>query len=172
LAQWRRSGVWLAAALSILIYLHAAFEILPLPPGKDPIARSAGWRDVAGAAHLAGLRNDGPGISWFAADRYQDAAQLAFHLPAHPTTFSLNLSGRGNEYDLWPDFADRAHPGDNLVLVVDEVTGTNPIVSQLAPHFQSVSRDSLVELRSRHGLVSQRRLWVLHSWTGGWPTRS
>jgi len=171
-AQWRRSGVWLAGALSTLIYLHAGFEILPLPPRKDPIARSAGWREVANAAHLASLRSDLAGTSWFAADRYQDAAQLAFHLPPHPSTFSLNLSGRGNQYDLWPDFADRAHPGDNLVLVVDEVTGTNPIVSELAPHFQSVSRDSLVELRSRHGLVSQRRLWVLHSWTGGWPTRS
>ena len=172
LAAWRRNGIWLAAALSILIYLHAGFEILPLPPRKDPIARSAGWREVANAAHLASLRGTGAGSSWFAADRYQDAAELAFHLPSQPATFSLNLSGRGNQYDLWPDFPDRAQSGDDLVLAVDEVTGMNPIVAQLATHFRSVTRDSLVELRSRHGLVSLRRLWVLHGWTGGWPTRS
>ena len=173
LAKWRRAGIWLAAVLSIVIYLHAGFSLLPLAPRRDPIARSAGWQDVATAASLASSRADG-GESWFAADRYQDAAELAFHLPSQPKTFSLNLSSRGNQYDLWPDFAHRAHPGDNLVVAVDEVSGggVNPIVSQLTAHFQSLTRDSLVDLRNRHGLVSQRRLWVLRGWTGGWPARS
>ena len=173
LARWRRAGVWIAAVLSVVIYLHAGFSLLPLPPRKDPIARSAGWRDVSMAAYRASLRADAGKSSWFAADRYQDAAELAFHLPAQPTTFSLNLSGRSNQYDLWPDFADRARPGDNLVVAVDEVSGgVNPIVSQLAPHFRMLTRDSLVDLRNRHGVVSQRRLWILHGWMGGWPARS
>jgi 4-amino-4-deoxy-L-arabinose transferase-like glycosyltransferase len=173
MAKWRRAGVWLAAALSVVIYLHAGFSLLPLAPRKDPIARSAGWQDVAIAAHRASLRAAANGVSWFAADRYQDAAELAFHLPSQPTTFSLNLSGRSNQYDLWPDFADRARPGDNLVVAVDEVSGgVNPIVSQLTPHFRSLTRDSLVDLRNRHGVVSQRRLWILQDWTGGWPSRS
>jgi hypothetical protein len=173
LARWRRAGVWLAALLSVVIYLHAGFSLLPLSPRKDPIARAAGWRDVSMAAYRASLRADAGGGSWFAADRYQDAAELAFHLPTQPTTFSLNLAGRSNQYDLWPDFADRARPGDNLVVAVDEVSGgVNPIVSQLAPHFRMLTRDSLVDLRNRHGVVSQRRLWILHGWTGGWPERS
>lgn len=173
LAKWRRAGIWLAAVLSVVIYLHAAFSLLPLAPRKDPMARSAGWRELAAAASRASVSADGRGESWFAADRYQDAAELAFHLPSQPATFSLNLSGRGNQYDLWPDFAHRAHPGDNLVVVVDEVSGgVNPVVSRLTPHFQTLTRDSLVDLRNRHGLVAQRRLWVLHGWTGSWPARS
>jgi len=159
--------------LSVVIYLQAGFSVLPLAPRKDPIARSAGWAAVAMAAARASQTAGAGGSSWFAADRYQDAAELAFHLPSQPTTFSLNLSGRSNQYDLWPGFADRAHAGDNLVVVVDEVSGgVNPVVSRLTAHFGSLTRDSLVDLRNRHGVVSQRRLWILHGWTGGWPMPS
>jgi hypothetical protein len=84
--------------------------------------------------------------------------------------FSLNLSGRSNQYDLWPDFAGRARPGDNLVVALDETSDTNPVVLRLAPFFRSFARDSLVDLRNRRGLVAQRRLWVMRSWIGGWPT--
>jgi 4-amino-4-deoxy-L-arabinose transferase-like glycosyltransferase len=174
LEKWLRGGVWLAAVLSLLIYLHAAFTILPIPPRKDPLGRAAGWGELAGTASAAGRRADANGgvSTWIAADRYQDAGELAFHLPGHPTTFSLNLSGRGNQYDLWPSFADRAHIGDNLVVVVDETDGMNPIVSRLAPFFRTFGRDSLVDLRNRHGVISQRRLWILMAWLGGWPARS
>jgi len=173
MARWWRAGVWLAVVLSVVIYLQAGFSVLPLAPRKDPIARSAGWAAVAMAAARASQTAGAGGSSWFAADRYQDAAELAFHLPSQPTTFSLNLSGRSNQYDLWPGFADRAHAGDNLVVVVDEVSGgVNPVVSRLTAHFGSLTRDSLVDLRNRHGVVSQRRLWILHGWTGGWPMPS
>jgi 4-amino-4-deoxy-L-arabinose transferase-like glycosyltransferase len=172
LRSWFRAGTWLAAVLSVLIYLHAAFTMLPIPPRKDPIARAAGWRDLANAAANAGQRADSGGraTTWISADRYQDAAELAFHLPSHPTVFSLNLSGRSNQYDLWPDFAGCARPGDNLVVAVDETSDTSPIVLRLAPFFASYARDSLVDLRNRRGLVAQRRLWVMRSWIGGWPT--
>src|SRR5205085_5800244 len=51
--KWLRAGLWLAALLSVLIYLHAAFDLLPIPPRKDPLARSAGWLDLANAAATA-----------------------------------------------------------------------------------------------------------------------
>jgi 4-amino-4-deoxy-L-arabinose transferase-like glycosyltransferase len=175
LERWLRAGIWLAAVLSAVIYLHAAFEILPLPPRKDPLARSAGWGELAGALDVAARR--APSRSdhttpWFAADRYQDASELAFHLVNHPTTFSLNLSGRSNQFDLWPGFAETAREGDNLVVAVDETADTNPIILRLAPHFQTYARDSLVDLRNRHGLVTRRRLWIMRRWLGGWPSRS
>ena len=171
LRKWLRSGLWVAGVLSILIYLHAAFGILPIPPRKDPVARSAGWREL-GATVAAAVRTLGAGTRvWVAADRYQDAAELAFHLPNHPTTFSLNFAGRSNQYDLWPSFAERARPGDDLVLVLDDTAGTHPVVAKLTGYFRSVGRDTLVDLRSRHGLVSQRRLWILRQWTGAWPGR-
>jgi 4-amino-4-deoxy-L-arabinose transferase-like glycosyltransferase len=173
LGKWLRGGLWLAAVMSLLIYVHAAFDILPIPPRKDPVARSAGWRDLAGAASLVAQRSAvAPrGRTWIAADRYNDAAELAFYVPDHPTTFSLNLGGRRNQYDLWPGFAEIARVGDNLVVALDESADVHPIVAQLAPLFRAVSRDSLVEMRNRHGLVTERRLWVLHEWVGGWLPR-
>ncbi|HKN65114.1 MAG TPA: glycosyltransferase family 39 protein [Gemmatimonadaceae bacterium] len=174
LERWLRAGIWLAAVLSAVIYLHAAFEILPIPPRKDPLARAAGWRDLAVALGAAAGRASSTDRvpSWIAADRYQDASEVAFHLPNHPMTFSLNLSGRSNQFDLWPGFADTAHEGDDLAVAVDETADTNPIILRLAPFFETFARDSLVDLRNRHGLVTQRRIWIMRRWRGGWPPRS
>ncbi|HKW45917.1 MAG TPA: hypothetical protein VJN70_00670, partial [Gemmatimonadaceae bacterium] len=173
LQKWLRAGLWLAGLMSLLIYMHAAFDVLPIPPRKDPVARSAGWRELAGAASLSAQRAAATsrGHTWIAADRYNDAAQLAFYASDHPTTFSLNLGGRSNQYDLWPSFAEVARAGDNLVVALDESAEVHPIVTQLAPFFRTVARDTLVEMRTRHGLVTQRRLWVLREWIGGWPAR-
>jgi hypothetical protein len=175
LERWLRAGIWLAAVLSAVIYLHAAFEILPLPPRKDPLARSAGWGELADALGVAARRAPSTSdhtTSWFAADRYQDASELAFHLANHPTTFSLNLSGRSNQFDLWPGFPETARAGDDLVVAVDETADTNPIILRLAPHFQIFARDSLVDLRNRHGLVTRRRIWIMRRWLGSWPSGS
>jgi len=172
IGKWLRGGLWFAGVLSVLIYLHAAFEILPIPPSKDPVARSAGWPELAAATSTiverAALASRGR--TWVAADRYNDAAELAFYLPNHPTTFSLNLGGRSNQYDLWPGFAASAHSGDNLVVALDEHAGVHPIVAQLAPFFRTIERATLVDLRNRHGLVTRRRLWILRDWMGGWPS--
>jgi 4-amino-4-deoxy-L-arabinose transferase-like glycosyltransferase len=174
LERWLRAGIWLAGVVSVVVYLHAAFAVLPLPPRKDPIARSAGWGELANALDVAMRRAalTDRATSWIAADRYQDASEIAFHLPSHPTTFSLNLSGRSNQFDLWPGFAETAHTGDALLVAVDETADTNPIILRLAPYFQSYARDSLVDLRNRHGVVTRRRIWVLRRWLGGWPSPS
>jgi 4-amino-4-deoxy-L-arabinose transferase-like glycosyltransferase len=174
LQKWLRAGLWLAGLMSLLIYVHAAFDVLPIPPRKDPVARSAGWRELASAASLSAQRTAVASRSrtWIAADRYNDAAELAFYLPNHPTTFSLNLGGRSNQYDLWPGFAETARTGDNLVVALDESADAHPIVARLAPFFRTIAPDALVDMRNRHGLVTRRRLWVLREWIGGWPPRS
>ena len=169
-ARWLRAGIWLGAVMSLLIYLHAAFGVLPIPTRKDPLARSAGWPELAARAEAARLATTGDrtGASWLGADRYQDAAELAFYTPSHPTTFAVNLSGRGNQYDLWPGFPDVARAGDALVLVVDETPDVHGTIVRLTPHFTSITRGDVVDLRARLGVVSQRRLWILSGWTGGW----
>jgi len=173
LAKWFRAGLWLAGVVSLLIYFHSAFEILPIPPRKDPVARSAGWRDLGAAASRVTQRTAATarGRTWIAGDRYGDAAELAFYVPNHPTTFSLNMGGRNNQYDLWPGFAEVARERDDLVVALDESPGVHPIVAELAPFFGAIARDTLVDLRNRHGLVTQRRIWILHDWKGGWPIR-
>jgi 4-amino-4-deoxy-L-arabinose transferase-like glycosyltransferase len=170
--RWLRGGVWLAALFSVLIYLHAAFGVLPIPPRKDPLARSAGWRALAARADQSRRVNStsAMGRRWLGADRYQEAAELAFYLPEHPTTFAMNLSGRGNQYDLWPPFPELAQRGDDLVLVVDETPDVHGTVARLTPFFAGVSRGDVVDLRNRRGVVSQRRVWMLRDWQGSWPT--
>ena len=50
--------------------------VFPLDAGRDPTARAYGWSDLASAVRAA---SDGAGSRpWVAANRYQDAAELAF----------------------------------------------------------------------------------------------
>lgn len=169
--RWVHAGILVAAAMSAIIYLQAIVPILPIPPRKDPIARAFGWRDLAAAADLAAgsahIETDRP--TWLGGDRYQEASEMAFHAPSHPTTFATNLSGRVNQYDLWPRFPDRARHGDNLVLALDESNARPDVINALAPYFQSVARGAPVTLERGHAEIGTRRLWTLIGWRGGWP---
>jgi 4-amino-4-deoxy-L-arabinose transferase-like glycosyltransferase len=174
--RWFRAGWVLAAALTLIIYAHAVTSILPIPARKDPIARSAGWdalakatdarRDSVGAPAAARGRSVHVG-----AERYQDASELALHMRGRPRTFSVNLTGRPNQYDLWPGFARIATPGDALVLVLDDSEDLHPTLRQLAGHFAEMHRGAAIELRARRGVVARRRLWTLDGWRGSWPVR-
>ena len=169
--KWLAWGAGLAAAVSAVIYVQSVVPVLPLPARRDPIARSAGWgllADSVAAARRA-LAPDGVHV-WIAADKYQDASELAFHLPAHPVTFSLNLSSRPNQYDLWPGFASLAHAGDDLIVALDEVPAPHHTAVVLAPYFRSLQKGSLVPLtRSDGDVATYRRVWILRGWKGTWP---
>ena len=103
------------------------------------------------------------------ADRYQEASELAFHLADHPETFSLNLSSRSNQYDLWPAFPVRGHVGESLLVVVDDVAGTHRTIAILAPHFTTTTRGDPVALTRAGELVKSLRIWRLDGWRGTWP---
>jgi hypothetical protein len=168
--KWFKAGVILAAVLSLVIYIQALTPILPVPPRRDPIGRAFGWDAVASAADAAARAvNSDSAHTWLAGDRYQEAAELAFQLRGHPTTFSLNLGGRVNQYELWPKFKDLARPGDNLVLVLDDSEGQHDVVKLLAPFFREARRGDLVQLRRGAGEITARRVWTLVAWSGGWP---
>lgn len=169
--RWLRWGIALAALVSCLVYVQAMAPVLPLPAPRDPVARSAGWARLADSVAAAERRVADDGVhTWVAGDKYQDASELAFHLAAHPVTFSLNLSSRPNQYDLWPGFRVLAHVGDDLVLVLDEVPQPHHTAVVLGPHFASVEKGSLVPLTRRDGAVAaRRRIWVLRGWKGTWP---
>lgn len=175
--RWRRGGVWLAAVLSAIIYVHGVVRILPIAPRRDPIARGFGWEKLARRAEAAGstIAAGAPALSpprvWLGADRYQEASEIAFHATGQPVTFAVNLSGRRNQYDLWPRFPDVAREGESLVLVLDEVPGTHDAITKLEPYFESAARGEVVELRRGDGVIGTRRLWVLRGYRGGWPER-
>ena len=169
-----RAGKVLAGALTLVIYVDSFAPIVPIPARRDPVARSAGWDDLARAVN----RTHEPRLSissyrtHVGADRYQEASALAFHLPTRPEAFALNLTSRANQYDFWPSFADRAQPRDALILVVDDVAGAHPTVSALAPHFRSARRGEQVVLARKGDVVKQLRMWQLDGWLGTWPPRS
>jgi hypothetical protein len=169
--KWFRAGVGLAAALSLLIYAQAVAPILPLAPRKDPIARAFGWQELTSSAViLAHAVSDTTGHStWLAADRYQEASELAFQAPGRAETFALNIAGRPNQYDLWPHFPDRAKRGDNMVLVLDDDATVHEAIRELTPFFVVVEKGELVTMRRGRGEIGTRRLWVLIGWRGGWP---
>jgi hypothetical protein len=76
-----------------------------------------------------------------------------------------------NQYDLWPRFPDRAHAGDNLILVLDDSDEGDPheAIRALAPHFNEARRGELVSLRRGAGEIGTRRIWTLVGWRGSWP---
>lgn len=175
-SRWFRAGWILAGSLTLIIYAHAVTAILPIPVRQDPIARSAGWDALGKAADAArdslAARISGRGRAvHVAAERYQDASELAFHMRDRPMTFALNLGGRPNQYDLWPGFDRAAASGDALVLVLDDTDQLHPTLGRLEPHFAELRRGPVVELRARHGVVARRRLWSLLGWRGSWPGR-
>ncbi|MEO7711979.1 MAG: hypothetical protein ABIV10_03595, partial [Gemmatimonadaceae bacterium] len=168
--RWLRRGVALAMVLVIVLYVHALVPVLPLPARRDPLARNAGWADVAAQVDRARRAAIAP-TSWVGTDRYQDASELAYHLPSHPAVTCTCLRGRRNQYDLWPSFATTAQVGDALVLLLDEREGVHETSAALAPYFSIVTRGKLAPLLRGVDTVSVRRIWVLENYRGGWPAR-
>jgi 4-amino-4-deoxy-L-arabinose transferase-like glycosyltransferase len=175
--RWVNRGIALAAVMVGVIYLHALKPVIPLLSARrDPLARSAGWDRVGEqvstlhSTPAAGV----PARAWLAADRYQEVSELAFHSAGQPTVFCLCLSGRHNQYELWPGFAQTARPGDALIALVDERPDsvTHETVGRLAPYFASVQRGELAPLMRERDTVAVRRLWVLRGYRGGWPART
>ncbi len=184
--RWRR---WLGAACALggalvaMVYLQATHPFLPVAASSDPAARGAGWNVLAAEMNAAALRLDASGSAalaghsdaganadptrvWFAANRYQDASEIAFHLPDNPEVFSLNIASRPNEYDLWPSFAERASPGDDLVLALIPPAPDTPdtVIDALRPYFYRATRVTTV--RATDGADVVRDVWVMEGWRG------
>ena len=184
---WLRRGLWLGGVLIVVVYVDATTLLAPrlgLRPRRDPVSQAFGWdgvaRDVEQAVRVAQTPRRGDGFAahvWVAADRYQDAAQLRWSLTQRGLdtlgVFSLNIGSRSNQYDLWPQFRQRAERGDGLVLVLDETVGAEPTqIVALAPFFARIDEGPPV-VRSAHGLsLNRQRAWLLREWLGGWPGHS
>jgi len=171
-----RAALALGAAMTMLIYVHTFHPFVPVDSGLDVTGAGYGWDSLA--AHVAVARADTShgewrrsAVTWIAGERYQEASELAYHLPDHPLTFAINVLGRPNEFDLWPSFAQRAHVGDRLVLVLksDSVPQRDRVTAALSPHFEHVTLRDEVPLLRGSIVRGTRRIWVLDGWRGSWP---
>jgi 4-amino-4-deoxy-L-arabinose transferase-like glycosyltransferase len=171
LSRWFRRGLVLAAVLVGVLYAYVLSPLQPIPARKDPLARAAGW-DVL-AMQVDSVRRTLGARVWVGADRYQEVSELAYHLPGEPEVVCVCLTGRHNQYELWPGFTSRAAHGDALILALDERPAdvVHENVARLAPHFTRVQRGALAPLLRGGDTVAVRRLWTLEGYIGGWPTR-
>ncbi len=180
-STWERHGLRLAAALSALLLAHVVRPLVALPGSRDPVNQAHGWTDLATAvaqrqASRATAPSDVVGPSsapLVAANRYQDAAMLAFHLPGHPQVPSLNLGGRPNQYDLWTAAPDRLTVGGAMLLVLElpRGGGTPPVIAALSAVFPRITPGDTIALTRDGRTVARRQLWTLTGWTGTWPSR-
>ena len=168
--RWFQAACGLGALAVLVLYIHASFTV-PIRPSRDPIARAQGWDQLA--ARLAVVTDSlSRGLSratWIASDRYEDASELAFHLPGHPTVLSVNLVRRPNQYDLWPGFRDLARPGNCLLLAIGTGPEPHPLVELLRPHFETTRVIESFAAERSGGVIRARRLWLLDGWRGSWP---
>jgi len=161
-ARWWKGGVTLAAVLIVAAVGQTWKPLAPIAARRDPIARAHGWVELATAVQRA--RNDpfliGTSTRWVAAERYQDASELAFHLPDQPTVFSLNLSGRANQYDLWSGARDHLRADDAMVVAFDASAVGDSLAGVVGGWFTSTQRGETVQLRREQGVIGERRLWL------------
>lgn len=157
---WLVAGGALAALVSLVVVLDVTLHVLPLPPRRDPISKAQGWQDLGdGVTRVQRSLPPGCSATWIAADRYQDASELAFHMPAHPRVFSLNIGGRPNQYDLWPRLAKLAHDSDCVLLVVDASAGGTSIVERV--HAERATPLATIDMHWDGAVVARRAVWLL-----------
>ena len=175
LRRWLGPACALGGACILLVLVQTARPIVHLPPHRDPVDRAYGWDQLAARADaaraLTAASTPRGAAVWLAADRYQDAAELALHADGTPRVFAFNLGGRPNEYDLWPSFADAARRGDALVLALDASPGGDDVARRIAPYFGSMQALERVAMTHERDTVAARRLWSFRDWRGGWPAR-
>jgi hypothetical protein len=188
-STWERRAAWLAAALTTIALVHVVRPYLPLPAPRDPVSKAHGWAELAAGVHAVGIEEARSGATrgavpapsdatraptvHVAANRYQDAALLAFHLPEHPDVYALNIGARRNQYDLWTRITTVAQQGDIVLLVLDErgdpPANLPPMLATLAPHFAETRMGPLLPLVRGQEDVGRRRVWILADWRGSWP---
>jgi 4-amino-4-deoxy-L-arabinose transferase-like glycosyltransferase len=171
--RWWRGGVALAGVLLLLAIGALLMPGSPLARNRQ-LAELRGWPRLAAATARA-LRDpflDGTVDRWAAANRYQDAAQLAFHLPNHPTVFALNLASRPNQYDLWQrSTATNATPprmrqGDGLVAAFEVGTKGDSLARVVASWFADARPAGTVSLTGAADPRGARQLWMYRIYRG------
>ena len=103
---------------------------LNLPPGKDPLDRARGARDLA--AQVSAIERE-TGATVVIANAYMTASLLSFYLPGQPDVYMPLSSAPYNQLILWPTYRE-VHPHDDAIFVSE----TNRVPNSLREDFPSV----------------------------------
>jgi 4-amino-4-deoxy-L-arabinose transferase-like glycosyltransferase len=118
-------SIGVAALLIGAILFHVVAPVLPAPPAIDMTLQARGWDRLGRDVDAAIARSGGHDFP-VCANRYQETAMLAFHMPGNPRTWSLNLASRSNHYAL---LDGRAEAIDDSIYFVGKLRDT-----ALSPH--------------------------------------
>jgi hypothetical protein len=157
--SWFAAGAVLGALCVVVIVVLGVSGVFHLSSRRDPMSRARGWKDLARAVERAQRAAGQCSAVWLAADRYQDASELAFNLPDNPRVFALNLGGRPNQYDLWDSIYSLAAPSDCALVVVDEGPAGQHTVQRLGATSTVLVADAVM---TWNGVAIRRRaIWLV-----------
>jgi hypothetical protein len=138
-ARWAR---WIAiAGLAVALIETVGLQEtgwLNLPPGKDPLDRARGARDLA--AQVSALQTE-TGAKTVIAGAYMTASLLSFYLPGQPDTYMPLSSAPYNQLILWPTYRD-VHPQEDALFVNE----TNRVPSSLKDDFPTIEPGKLLTI--------------------------
>jgi hypothetical protein len=158
-ARWARwvAIAGLAVALIETIGLQET-RWLNLPPGKDPLDRARGARDLA--AQVSTLEAE-TGAKVVIASGYMTASLLSFYLPGHPDTYMPLSSAPYNQLILWPTYRE-VHPQEDAIFISEN----NRIPSSLKDDFPTVEPGKALTItqdgrtiRKLYAFVCRRARW-------------
>jgi undecaprenyl-diphosphatase len=108
----------------------------PLPPDKDPTRLLKGWQELGQSVGNLAKSMDKP--CFIFSHRYQVAAELAFYVPGHPTTYCVSIDRRMNQYDLWPGLGQPDLLHQDAIFVTYEQPTLDPRVAAAFDSYQSL----------------------------------
>jgi 4-amino-4-deoxy-L-arabinose transferase-like glycosyltransferase len=162
--RWAWGACALGGAISAALLAHVVRPFASVPPAVDPLGQIEGWNDLG--RRVDALRSSRE-HTLIAATSYGDAAEIAFTLEGHPTTFSIDPRStvmhpraREDQYALWPPLWEKIQEGDDVVLAAPVAEG-GALAQAFRSCFASTEPQGLVVMaRGR----AERALWMLHGW--------
>jgi len=138
--RWAR---WIAiAGLAVALIETVGLQEtrwLNLPPGKDPLDRARGARDLA--AQVSALQTE-TGAKTIIANAYMTASLLSFYLPGQPDTYMPLSSAPYNQLVLWPTYRE-VHPRDDAIFVTEH----NAVPDSLKEDFPTIQPSNVLTIR-------------------------
>lgn len=116
--MWKLT-VCTAYLVTLPVLIQVVYPVLPVPVKYDRTARETlGWDHLGREVGLVTESLEGKGDPFIFGIRYQVASELAFYVPGHPQTVSINRWTRPNVYDYW--FDDTMLVGRDGVGVIED----------------------------------------------------